>query len=283
MNCRLFSFILLTWAWGIVLHGQTIEDSVAIVTAKWETSVSPDNIVHKRAAIPHLYKGNQYINLVEIPHHRKFHYGIAVSEMKPISRLAQDNQALAAINGTYYNMVTGNSVCFYKINDQVLDTTTNGEFKSRVNGAIREVKGNIEIIDWNKEIEANYKKNKGTVLASGPIMVDNGRISDWSNCSKSFIETRHPRSAIFTKKNGTIVFLTVDGRSEGNAAGMSIPELAYLAKILGAEDAINLDGGGSTTLWLKGAPENGVLNYPSDNKRFDHKGERSVSNIFYVK
>ena len=47
MNCRLFSFILLTWAWGIVLHGQTVEDSVAIVTAKWETSVSPDNIVHK--------------------------------------------------------------------------------------------------------------------------------------------------------------------------------------------------------------------------------------------
>ena len=104
-----------------------------------------------------------------------------------------------------------------------------------------------------------------------------------SACSKSFIETRHPRSAIYTKKDGTIVFITVDGRSEGNAAGVSIPELAFLIKILGGEEALNLDGGGSTTLWLKDAPDNGVLNYPTDNKIFDHTGERSVSNIFYVK
>ena len=282
MKKVLLSFALILWALTAV--GADKRDSLLIIKADWTVTTTPEGLTHKQAQIKGLFNSVQSINLIEIPRSAKMKVGIAGDEgMKRTSQQATEKGALAAINGTYYNMVTGNSVCFYKINDQVLDTTTNGEFKSRVNGAIREVKGNIEIIDWNKEIEANYKKNKGTVLASGPIMVDNGRISDWSNCSKSFIETRHPRSAIFTKKNGTIVFLTVDGRSEGNAAGMSIPELAYLAKILGAEDAINLDGGGSTTLWLKGAPENGVLNYPSDNKRFDHKGERSVSNIFYVK
>lgn len=282
MKKVLLSFALILWALTAV--GADKRDSLLIIKADWKVTTTPEGLTHKQAQIKGLFNSVQSINLIEIPRSAKMKVGIAGDEgMKRTSQQATEKGALAAINGTYYNMVTGNSVCFYKINDQVLDTTTNGEFKSRVNGAIREVKGNIEIIDWNKEIEANYKKNKGTVLASGPIMVDNGRISDWSNCSKSFIETRHPRSAIFTKKNGTIVFLTVDGRSEGNAAGMSIPELAYLAKILGAEDAINLDGGGSTTLWLKGAPENGVLNYPSDNKRFDHKGERSVSNIFYVK
>lgn len=282
MKKVLLSFALILWALTAV--GANKRDSLLIIKADWKVTTTPEGLTHKQAQIKGLFNSVQSINLIEIPRSAKMKVGIAGDEgMKRTSQQATEKGALAAINGTYYNMVTGNSVCFYKINDQVLDTTTNGEFKSRVNGAIREVKGNIEIIDWNKEIEANYKKNKGTVLASGPIMVDNGRISDWSNCSKSFIETRHPRSVIFTKKNGTIVFLTVDGRSEGNAAGMSIPELAYLAKILGAEDAINLDGGGSTTLWLKGAPENGVLNYPSDNKRFDHKGERSVSNIFYVK
>lgn len=282
MKKVLLSFALILWALTAV--GANKRDSLLIIKADWKVTTTPDGLTHKQAQIKGLFNSVQSINLIEIPRSAKMKVGIAGDEgMKRTSQQATEKGALAAINGTYYNMVTGNSVCFYKINDQVLDTTTNGEFKSRVNGAIREVKGNIEIIDWNKEIEANYKKNKGTVLASGPIMVDNGRISDWSKCDKKFIETRHPRSAIFTKKNGTIVFLTVDGRSEGNAAGMSIPELAYLAKILGAEDAINLDGGGSTTLWLKGAPENGVLNYPSDNKRFDHKGERSVSNIFYVK
>lgn len=282
MKKVLLSFALILWALTAV--GADKRDSLLIIKADWKVSTTPEGLTHKQAQIKGLFNSVQSINLIEIPRSAKMKVGIAGDEgMKRTSQQATEKGALAAINGTYYNMVTGNSVCFYKINDQVLDTTTNGEFKSRVNGAIREVKGNIEIIDWNKEIEANYKKNKGTVLASGPIMVDNGRISDWSKCDKKFIETRHPRSAIFTKKNGTIVFLTVDGRSEGNAAGMSIPELAYLAKILGAEDAINLDGGGSTTLWLKGAPENGVLNYPSDNKLFDHKGERSVSNIFYVK
>lgn len=282
MKKVLLSFALILWALTVV--GADKRDSLLIIKADWKITTTPEGLTHKQAQIKGLFNSVQSINLIEIPRSAKMKVGIAGDEgMKRTSQQATEKGALAAINGTYYNMVTGNSVCFYKINDQVLDTTTNGEFKSRVNGAIREVKGNIEIIDWNKEIEANYKKNKGTVLASGPIMVDNGRISDWSKCDKKFIETRHPRSAIFTKKNGTIVFLTVDGRSEGNAAGMSIPELAYLAKILGAEDAINLDGGGSTTLWLKGAPENGVLNYPSDNKLFDHKGERSVSNIFYVK
>ena len=143
--------------------------------------------------------------------------------------------------------------------------------------------GKLRLVQGDQPIEQAYKRKRGTVLASGPVMLDQGRLSDWSACSESFIETRHPRSAIYTKADGTVVLLTVDGRAEGNADGMSIPELAYLIKILGGHDALNLDGGGSTTLWLKGAPENGVLNYPTDNQTFDHTGERSVSNIFYVK
>ena len=258
--------------------------SILIVKADWKTTSTPEGLIHRQAQIKGVFNSIQSINYIEIPRAAKRKIGIAGNEgMKKTSQQATEKEALAAINGTYYNMKVGNSTCFYKINREVIDTTLNGEFKNRVNGAVREVKGKIKIIDWNKEIEANYKKNKGTVLASGPIMLENGRISDWSACGKSFIDTRHPRSAIYTKKDGTIVFITVDGRSEGNAAGVSIPELAFLIRILGGKEAINLDGGGSTTLWLKGAPDNGVLNYPTDNQIFDHTGERSVSNIFYVK
>jgi exopolysaccharide biosynthesis protein len=260
------------------------QDSILIIKADWATKTTAEGLTHKQAQIKGLFNSVQSINLIEIPRSAKRKIGIAGNEgMKKTSLQATEKEALAAINGTYYNMKVGNSTCFYKINREVIDTTLNGEFKNRVNGAVREVKGKIKIIDWNKEIETNYKKNKGTILASGPIMLEDGRISDWSACGKSFIDTRHPRSAIYTKKDGTIVFITVDGRSEGNAAGVSIPELAFLIRILGGKEAINLDGGGSTTLWLKGAPDNGVLNYPTDNQIFDHTGERSVSNIFYVK
>lgn len=281
MKRLIFSLLLSLW---VITTSASEQDSLLIVKADWKVTTTTDGLVHKQAQIKDLYNSVQSINLIEIPRTSKRKIGVAGNEgMKRTSQQATEKGAVAAINGTYYNMKEGNSVCFYKIGKTVIDTTTNGEFKSRVNGAIRENKGKIEIIEWSKPIEQNYKKSKGTVLASGPIMLDDGKRSDWSACSKSFIETRHPRSAIYTKRDGTVVFLTVDGRSAGNADGMSIPELAYLIKILGGNDAINLDGGGSTTLWLKGAPENGVLNYPTDNKLFDHAGERSVSNIFYVK
>lgn len=281
MKRLIFSLLLSLW---VITASASEQDSLLIVKADWKVTTTTDGLTHKQAQIKGLFNSVQSINLIEIPRASKRKIGIAGNEgMKRTSQQATEKGAVAAINGTYYNMKEGNSVCFYKIGDTVIDTTTDGEFKSRVNGAIREKRGKIEIIEWSKPIEQSYKKSKGTVLASGPIMLENGKRSDWSACSKSFIETRHPRSAIYTKGDGTVVFITVDGRSAGNADGMSIPELAYLVKILGGDDAINLDGGGSTTLWLKGAPDNGVLNYPTDNKLFDHAGERSVSNIFYVK
>lgn len=281
MKRLIFSLLLSLW---VITVSASEQDSLLIVKADWKVTTTVYGLTHKQAQIKGLFNSVQSINLIEIPRASKRKIGIAGNEgMKRTSQQATEKGAVAAINGTYYNMKEGNSVCFYKIGDTVIDTTTDGEFKSRVNGAIREKRGKIEIIEWSKPIEQSYKKSKGTVLASGPIMLDNGKRSDWSACSKSFIETRHPRSAIYTKGDGTVVFITVDGRSAGNADGVSIPELAYLVKILGGDDAINLDGGGSTTLWLKGAPDNGVLNYPTDNKLFDHAGERSVSNIFYVK
>lgn len=281
MKRLIFSLLLSLW---VITASASEQDSLLIVKADWRVTTTADGLTHKQAQIKGLFNSVQSINLIEIPRASKRKIGIAGNEgMKRTSQQAAEKGAVAAINGTYYNMKEGNSVCFYKIGDTVIDTTTDGEFKSRVNGAIREKRGKIEIIEWNKPIEQSYKKSKGTVLASGPIMLENGKRSDWSACSKSFIETRHPRSAIYTKGDNTVVFITVDGRSANNADGMSIPELAYLVKILGGYDAINLDGGGSTTLWLKDAPDNGVLNYPTDNKLFDHAGERSVSNIFYVK
>ena len=106
--------------------------------------------------------------------------------------------------------------------------------------------------------------------------------SVWNDENDSFNTTKHPRSAIFTTKDKKTVFITVDGRRQGNATGVSIAELTHLIRILGGHDALNLDGGGSTTFWMEGAPDNGVVNSPSDNGKFDHQGERKIPNIIYV-
>ena len=65
-------------------------------------------------------------------------------------------------------------------------------------------------------------------------------------------------------------------------ATVSLEEIAQIMLEAGCYNAINLDGGGSTTLWMEGASENGVLNSPSDNGKFDHQGERKIPNIIYV-
>ena len=119
-------------------------------------------------------------------------------------------------------------------------------------------------------------------MASGPLLLENGKACDWSRCEENFIQTKHPRSAVCITKDGKILLVTVNGRSRGRAEGINIPELAHLLRILGGKNALNLDGGGSTTLWLSGVPDNGIVNYPCDNRSFDHAGERRVPNIVYI-
>lgn len=274
--------ILAVCSIGIV-KGQTVADSLAIVSACWKIENPQKGIVYKYASIPQLYQGPQSISLIEIDPGAGLKVGVTVSDkMRETSKMASEQGAIAAINGSYFDMKRGNSVCFLKVDRQVVDTTTLGEFARRVTGAVSIRKGKMKIISWNRQIEKQYKGKKGIVLASGPLMLKDGRYCDWSLCEKDFIRTKHPRSAVALTKDGKILFITVDGRFPKHAGGVSIPELAHLIRILGGKDAINLDGGGSTTLWLSGAPDNGIVNYPCDNKRFDHRGERTVPNILYI-
>ena len=266
-----------------IVKGQTVSDSLAIVSAQWKIESPQKGIIHKYVSIPQLYQVPQSISLIEIDPGAGLKVGVTVSDkMRETSKMASEQGAIAAINGSYFDMKRGNSVCFLKVDRQVVDTTTLGEFARRVTGAVSIRKGKMKIISWNRQIEKQYKGKKGIVLASGPLMLKDGRYCDWSLCEKDFIRTKHPRSAVALTKDGKILFITVDGRFPKHAGGVSIPELAHLIRILGGKDAINLDGGGSTTLWLSGAPDNGIVNYPCDNKRFDHRGERTVPNILYI-
>jgi len=94
--------------------------------------------------------------------------------------------------------------------------------------------------------------------------------------SRPLVTGRHPRTAVGTG-SGEILLITVDGR-RSEAAGMSLHELADFFQFLGAEEAINLDGGGSTTM-LAANPLTGSLelaNRPSDGV------ERAVSNSLLI-
>ena len=106
-------------------------------------------------------------------------------------------------------------------------------------------------------------------------MIKNGQIDitwELERSTKSFFETRHPRTAVAKLKDGKFLMITVDGRSEASG-GIGLQDLAEYLLSLGAVDAMNLDGGGSTTMFVNGK----VVNHPSDKE-----GERKVSDAILV-
>mgnify|MGYP003582524786 CR=1 FL=1 len=94
---------------------------------------------------------------------------------------------------------------------------------------------------------------------------------------------RHPRTAVAVTKAGKLLLITVDGRNP-LAKGMSAKELTqFLKRFFNPKAAMNIDGGGSTMMWIKGQVPNGIVNYPTDNKKFDHYGQRMVETALFIK
>ena len=118
-----------------------------------------------------------------------------------------------------------------------------------------------------------------SILGGGPHLIKDGRPLGAGEANTEgfsgpdFTFKRHPRTAAGTRPDGTIVLVTVDGRQPNVSVGMTVDELAALMLELGCADAINLDGGGSTTMVVQGR----VVNNPSD-----AAGERPVSDALLV-
>jgi hypothetical protein len=117
------------------------------------------------------------------------------------------------------------------------------------------------------------------IVGAGPLLLRNGDTlgleqSDAEGFAADFGRSRHPRTALGIRADGTIILLTVDGRQSEKSVGMTIPELCALMREWGCRDALNLDGGGSTTMVVGGK----VVNNPSDTA-----GERPVSDALLVR
>ena len=98
---------------------------------------------------------------------------------------------------------------------------------------------------------------------------------------RTFVTHRHNRTALGIRPDGTVLLLVADGRFPHRAEGLSIPELTMVMRWLGCTDAVNLDGGGSSTMYVRSHPDT-VVNHPSDNHRYDHQGQRPVANAILL-
>lgn len=114
------------------------------------------------------------------------------------------------------------------------------------------------------------------LIGGTPRLIRNGAKSvEWEaeSVGSSFAHDRHPRTAVgFSDDSTKVYFFTVDGRQAGYSVGMSLFELADYMLEWGVHQGVNLDGGGSTTMVVRG----NVKNSPSDGT------ERSVGNSLLV-
>ena len=122
--------------------------------------------------------------------------------------------------------------------------------------------------DWN---------NAPDIVGGVGLLATGGRLQkDWApeKAREGFATERHPRTVIGKAGDGRIWLIAVDGRNKTLSLGMNFAELQGLVTRLGLVEALNLDGGGSTTMFVQGA----VVNHPSD-----AGGPRRVSDAIVVK
>ena len=201
-----------------------------------------------------------------------------------VESIAIREGAIAAVNAGFFGLQDGRPTAMLKIAGRLLGGTT------RARGAVgfAERGGKTELLFDRVTVHSRdgvYRTMMGTratdwkrapfaVSGAGLLLWRGRTLSDWTDekIAAGFDTTRHPRTVI-GEGRGAIWLITVDGRQPELSLGMSFTELQRLASRLGLDSALNLDGGGSTTMVAGGR----IVNHPSD-----PGGARAVSDAIVV-
>lgn len=286
---------------GLPGQAQLLDD------AEWFTRSLGAGVTWKYYHFDNLFGAKQSITVVEVDASNpqvNFHIGYRDSFVGPSPGLnsplypraftstmaGEVTNSRAAINGGYFNTASynadnptapwGGGVGYLRVGGSTIHNVDGSNVNNHGMGILFNNRSDFTIsrkgAGWH-----SLRSFYDNMMVCGPVLVSNGVIETYAP-DNNHANFRHPRSAVGKKNSGNRIFLvTVDGR-HSEAAGMSCTELAQVMKALGCDNAINLDGGGSTTMWGRGEPHSGVLNFPSDNGQFDHLGQRRAANALIV-
>lgn len=227
------------------------------------------------------------------------------------SAVGKAHNAIAAINAAYeqeaiYNRTNGvnhsqvtlepDHLRFWKHEGAIV-----GDGKRKIgmvhgaSGTKNNKEGGIQAIEVYKSLT---EKN---IFASSPMLIDDFdpvgtrfvpeqyTISNVSSFDSEDYRRhqggRNPRTAVALTEDNDLLFITVDGRYSGKAVGMSCKELTnFLIKHFNPRWALNMDGGGSTTMYIKGAGgQDDVVNHPCNSgSTWDKHVQRELNTFFLI-
>ena len=268
-------------------------DSVKLVTAPRHELKLPKGATGYTIVRANILNSYQTISVIC---YSPKHFNTSIVQPEKLSRLSATAKSVNGdfgVNAGYWDVRIDKPSTFVKLNGKQISATADFE-KERVDGLVCLGKKKVVIDHCKAGEERTYAKRYKNILASGPVLIDEGKQVDHDAYTKGMVDNaggkpvgafytytqRHPRTAMGADKKGNVYLIVVDGRSAGNAEGVTIAEFTKICAWLGMRDAINLDGGGSSSMWTA---EEGTVSYPCRNKKFDHAGERRVSSCMVVK
>jgi exopolysaccharide biosynthesis protein len=204
-----------------------------------------------------------------------------------VGSIAKRRHAIAAVNGGFFALATGAPQAILKSAGRLAGGS------ARARGAVAIVRrGPSSLLLFDRvtvdatAASAVYQPRLGSraadwstasdIVSGAGLLLRGGReITEWTEeqLSSGFETTRHPRTMIGVDRDGEVWLVTVDGRQPWLSLGMTFAELKGLARRLGLQSALNLDGGGSTTMVV----ERWIVNHPSEDT-----GPRAVSDAIVV-
>ena len=201
-----------------------------------------------------------------------FHAGLAQSDFEALSTMARRENAVLAINADDYRahkygviLRDGQVLRIHDTTRHMLAVLPNGSFETVSDRTAEQP---------NALANRLQQENVLHTFEFGPVLVQDGQAVSFPSAF-DVISTRstrrEPRTAIGMISPLHYVILVVDGRQPGYSEGLSLQALQMIFVELGAQTAINLDGGGSTELWFQGT----ILNQPAGG------GERKLSDCIW--
>lgn len=316
-ECRLSGIKTESWPyyhWTTVR--KTLYDRVRALpgfrTDGWQIdTLSPGLVYMRYSGYEDVTRSNQlvYATVVDLnnPRYRvDFSYS---PQMRVTSRAFKDAGAVASMNAAYECesvVVKTEGKLHYNIpSDVVPFEDAVPQWKSDCVICTDGKKVSIEYTGKDKSLpqmrEAYASMAWPEMLGSSPMLIEKyvpvGKYFAAGNYTKEYVESleyenplrhqgvRHPRCAVALTEDNHLILISVDGRRQGVAEGMSAWELTtFIEKHFHPMDAINMDGGGSTTMCVKGRGDSktNVVNYPSKSKTYRHDHERALPTHIHI-
>ena len=249
-------------------------DSLAFRRASWSTTDASYGAEIRQAQIKML-GGTQSVSYITYPSNM-FITRIAAADngLQSTSELAAGSKAVFAINGGPCD--ASGATSFVMIGNKVISEGS-GSASGAGALAINETLDGSTIGIVQNASSSSLQTDYTSALIAGPVLVAGGKEQTFADTEEN--NTRQARSIIGTDDKGNYFMAVIDGGVTGQADGATMAEAAFIARIIGMQDAVCLSGGNASTLW---SGTDGVVSHPSGNGSYDNTGEEGVANIVYV-